>query len=160
MPTGDANFRKASIIIQIKYSLKVQTELYTRTYRAVINLEPLVLDISNITYVVTREGSIHDIQVNNHSIEPVNWGLITCSTHVRSQVQNFWESNRFIDLPEFTWLRYTRKVEQPIRKMVARRRVKKYKVSSSISGITWNRFNAIVRTFGASNTVNFFLARS
>lgn len=72
MPTGDANFRKASIIIQIKYSLKVQTELYTRTYRAVINLEPLVLDISNITYVVTREGSIHDIQVNNHSIEPVN----------------------------------------------------------------------------------------
>lgn len=41
------------------------------TYHTVIDLEPLVLDILNIADIMTRKGSIHDIQVNNYPIQPV-----------------------------------------------------------------------------------------
>ena len=73
-------------------------------YRAIINLEPLVLNVLNVAYIVTRKCSIHDIQMNYHSIKPIDRGFVTCPTHTWGQVQNLWEPNTLIELAKFTRL--------------------------------------------------------
>ena len=125
-----------------------------RTYHAVINLEPLVLNIFNIAHIVTRKCSIHNIQVDHQPIEPVYGWFITCPTHIWCQVQDLRESNCFVKLSEFTRLQYSTHLSC---KNLQRT---KSKTAFFIERCTWNRFKAIVRTFGASNIVNFFLAFS
>ena len=85
-------------------------ELWVRTYCTVINLEPFVLNSLDITYIVTRKCSIHDIQVNHHSIKPVYRWFITCPAHTSSQVKNLRKPNRLVKLSKFTRLQKSRNV--------------------------------------------------
>jgi hypothetical protein len=45
---------------------------------------------------MARKCSIHDIQMDNHCIKVVEWIFVFCSTHIRSQIQDFRELNRLI----------------------------------------------------------------
>lgn len=81
---------------------KRMSRTLVKTYRAIINLEPFVLEIFDIANIVTRKGSIHDVQVNNHPVKPVNRRFVPCPTHIWCQVKDLRKTNRFVELSKFT----------------------------------------------------------
>lgn len=114
------------------------------------------MGVLNVAHIVTRKCGIHDIQVNNHPIESIYWRFITCTTHIRCQVQDLRKPNRLIDLPKFSRLFY-RKRTLDKRNTIQTAQTKNSCLNNSI---TWKRFSAMVRILGASSIVNFFLAFS
>jgi hypothetical protein len=92
----------------MKFALKSQNVCTNRnrgTYHTVVNLEPLVLDVLHVAHIMTGKSSIHNIQMNNHSIQSVNGCLITGPAHERRQVKYFRKLNRLVKLSEFSRLR-------------------------------------------------------
>jgi hypothetical protein len=54
---------------------------------------------------MTREGSIHDIMMDNHCIEAVNWRyVISIWIHIANYVEGFWKSDGFADLSKLARL--------------------------------------------------------
>jgi hypothetical protein len=49
-------------------------------YLAIVHLVPLPLRILHITYIMTRDGCIHDIMMDNHSIQAVHRAIILPKT--------------------------------------------------------------------------------
>lgn len=130
------------------------------TYHTVINLEPLVLNILNIAHIVTRESSIHNIQVNNYPIQSVYGWFITSPTHKRCQVKYFRKLNRLVEFAKFSGLQNICNKCKVIYVTGCRKYEQEQLVFEFNEWSTWNLFNAIVRTLGASEIVSFFLAFS
>lgn len=73
-------------------------------YLAVIHLVPLPLCVFDITHIMARKGCIHNIMMDNHSIELVHGGNIICCTHVVRQIQVLREPDSLVDLAKITRL--------------------------------------------------------
>jgi hypothetical protein len=73
-------------------------------YLAIVHLVPLPLRILHITYIMTRDGCIHDIMMDNHSIQAVHRAIIICFAHELGQIQVLWELDILADLTKNTRL--------------------------------------------------------
>jgi len=65
---------------------------------------PLPLRILHITYIMTRDGCIHNIMMDNHSIQAVHRAIIICFAHELRQIQVLWELDILADLTKNTRL--------------------------------------------------------
>jgi hypothetical protein len=75
-----------------------------QVYLTVICFVPPPLCVLNITYIMPRKGSIHNIIMDHHCIEAVNRGIVIFHAHIASQVQGLWKSDSFADLPKISRL--------------------------------------------------------
>ena len=73
-------------------------------YLTVICLEPLSLCIFDITYIMTRDGCIHNIMMDNHSIQAVHRAIIICFAYELRKIQVLWELDILADLSKNTRL--------------------------------------------------------
>ena len=62
------------------------------------------MNVLDITNVMTRKGSIHNIMMGNHFIYAANRRIVVTCAQVRRNVKGFWESDGFAYLPKLARL--------------------------------------------------------